>query len=222
MRIVSWNSSGKFREKFKNIQKIKADIYVIQECENPKKYIESEYNNFAKNYIWIGEKENKGLGIFASEQVKIENNNWKAYCLRNFLSIKVNDKFDVVGVWACNPYIEEYYIYQSINIENYNKKTIIIGDFNSNSIWDKKHGNRNHTNVVNELKNKGLISAYHYVYKEKQGCETKKTFYLYRHKDKGYHIDYCFIDKEILKKFEILNDIKWLEISDHLPIVIEI
>lgn len=48
MRIVSWNCSGKFREKFKNIQKIKADIYVIQECENPKKYIESEYNNFAK------------------------------------------------------------------------------------------------------------------------------------------------------------------------------
>ena len=76
--------------------------------------------------------------------------------------------------------------------------------------------------MVNELKNKGLVSAYHYVYKEKQGCETEKTFYLYRHKDKGYHIDYCFIDKERLKKFEILNDARWLEISDHLPIVIEI
>lgn len=58
--------------------------------------------------------------------------------------------------------------------------------------------------------------------KKNKVVKLKKTFYLYRHKDKGYHIDYCFIDKEILKKFEILNDIKWLEISDHLPIVIEI
>ena len=222
MKIVSWNCSGKFREKFRNIQNVNADIVVVQECENPKKYIGSEYDDFAKNYIWIGENENKGLGIFASEQVKIINNNWKSYCLRNFLSVKINDKFDLVGVWACSPYIEEYYIYQSINIENYNNETIVIGDFNSNSIWDKKYDSRNHTKVVNELKNKDLVSAYHYVYKEEQGHESKKTFYLYKHKNKGYHIDYCFLDKKRLKKFEILNDSKWLEISDHLPIVVEI
>lgn len=222
MRIVSWNCNGKFREKFKPIQNVNADIYVIQECENPKKYIESEYDNFAKNYIQIGENENKGLGIFASELVKISNNNWKSYCLRNFLSVKINGEFDLLGIWVCNPYIEEYYIYQSINIENYNNKIIIIGDFNSNSIWDKKYNNRNHTNVVNELKNKDLESAYHYVYKEEQGCESQKTFYLYKHKDKGYHIDYCFIDKKRIKKFEILKDSKWLKISDHLPILIEI
>lgn len=61
MSIASWNCNGKFREKYRNIQKIKADIYVIQECENPKKYMESDYNNFAKKLFWIGENENKGL-----------------------------------------------------------------------------------------------------------------------------------------------------------------
>lgn len=222
MRIISWNCNGKFREKFQSIIKISADIYVIQECENPKKYIESEYFKFARNYFWIGEKENKGLGIFAAEQTKIKKNDWGKCNLRCFLSVKVDDEFDLVGVWACKPYIEEYYLYQHINIENYNKKTIVIGDFNSNSLWDKKYGNRNHTNVVNELEEKGLISAYHYTYNEKQGCESQKTFYLYRNIDKGYHIDYCFIDKKRLKKFEILNDSKWLKLSDHMPMAIEI
>ncbi len=222
MKIVSWNCSGKFREKFKTIKNVDADIYVVQECENPQKYINKEYGYFSKNYLWIGNDENKGLGIFAKENIKIQKNNWKSYCLRNFLSVKVNDEFDLVGVWACKPYIEEYYIYQSINIKKYNKNTIIIGDFNSNLIWDKKNNTRNHTNVVNELERKGLSSAYHTVYNENQGCESIKTFYLYRHKDKGYHIDYCFIDKNRIKNFEILNDLNWLKLSDHIPIIIEI
>ena len=44
--------------------------------------------------------------------------------------------------------------YQYINIKKFNDKTIIIGDFNSNKIWDKTHGTRNHTNVVKELEKK--------------------------------------------------------------------
>ena len=34
MKIISWNANCKFREKYKDIAKLEADIYVIQECEN--------------------------------------------------------------------------------------------------------------------------------------------------------------------------------------------
>lgn len=38
MKIISWNCRGKFREKYAVLEKMDADIYVIQECENPEKY----------------------------------------------------------------------------------------------------------------------------------------------------------------------------------------
>ena len=134
MRIVSWNCNGKFREKFEKVKELNADIYVIQECEDPQNYVGTAYGDFAKNDIWNGENKNKGLGIFAKEGILIENNRWETYCLRNFLSVKVNHDFDLLGVWACKPYIEEYYIYQCIHIQKYNDQTIIIGDFNSNKV----------------------------------------------------------------------------------------
>ncbi len=51
MKIVSWNCNGKFREKFKYIVELDADVYIIQECENPENYINTSYNNFARKYI---------------------------------------------------------------------------------------------------------------------------------------------------------------------------
>lgn len=173
--------------------------------ENPQNYIGTSYSNFARNYIWNGENKNKGLGIFARQDISIENNGWDAYCLRNFLSVKVNRDFDLIGVWACKPYIEEYYAYQSRHIEKFNDKTVIIGDFNSNKIWDKTRGTKNHMNVVKELESKNLISAYHFIYHEKQGEETQSTFYLYRHLDKGYHIDHCFIKADRIKNYQVLH-----------------
>ena len=63
-RVVSWNCNGAFRRKYSAIQELNADIYVIQECENPPTTKDEEYKKFANNYIWVGYK-NKGLGIFA-------------------------------------------------------------------------------------------------------------------------------------------------------------
>lgn len=221
MRIVSWNCNGKFREKFREIQKLNADIYVIQECENPVTTNNPEYNDFAKNYIWVGHSKNKGLGVFANKSIILQNNNWDSYCLKNFLSVRINNKFDLVAVWACKPYIEEYYIYQSIHIDKYNSNTILIGDFNSNQIWDNSYGDRNHSQTVSELNEAGLVSAYHYITGEKQGKEKQNTFYLYRHFDKGYHIDHCFINKSNIKTYKIENKEIWLSYSDHISIILE-
>lgn len=108
------------------------------------------------------------------------------------------------------------------NINRYTDKTILIGDFNSNAKWDKLHGNKNHTVVTKELNEQGFVSAYHHISSEKQGSETTNTFYLHRDVAKGHHIDYCFLKPNILEAFEILDDIRWLEYYDHVPLVLNI
>ncbi|SDC08705.1 Exonuclease III [Pelagirhabdus alkalitolerans] len=220
MKIVSWNCNGKFREKYKNIKRLNADIYVIQECENPELIGDKGYIEFGSNCLWVGNNKNKGLGIFASKEILLENNHWETHYLRNFISAKVNRSFDLLAVWAGKPYIEEYCVYQSINFKNYNNEMVIIGDFNSNKIWDHEHAGRNHSMVVNKLKEINLYSAYHNVENEEQGEETLNTFYMYRHRDKGYHIDYAFLNAEKIKDFLILDKEEWLNYSDHLPIVL--
>lgn len=222
MRIVSWNCNGRFREKFRDIEKLNADIYIIQECEDPRQSKKADYCHFARNSVWTGRNKNKGIGIFADEGVQIINNNWNSYHLENFISVNVDGKFDLLGVWACNMHIEEYYIYQCIHIDKYNDSTIVIGDFNSNKIWDRKHGDRDHSATVKALEEVGLVSAYHSFYNENQGEETQKTFYLYRHADRGYHIDYCFVRKDRINGYKVLTSEDWLPLSDHVPIILDI
>ena len=47
MKIISWNSNGHFSERFPAILEEDADIYVIQECENPLIIDSDRYADFA-------------------------------------------------------------------------------------------------------------------------------------------------------------------------------
>ena len=64
MQIISWNCNGRFREKYAAIIKEFADVYVIQECENPALFAK-EFSNIFSDYRWTGENNNKGLAVFA-------------------------------------------------------------------------------------------------------------------------------------------------------------
>jgi endonuclease/exonuclease/phosphatase family metal-dependent hydrolase len=100
--------------------------------------------------------------------------------------------------------------------------TIIVGDFNSNKIWDRKHRECNHSEVVRELSEIGVVSLYHEKYKVAQGEELHPTFYLQRNLNKPYHIDYIFASKKRfpnVSDLEIGSETAWLAISDHLPVM---
>ena len=232
MKIITWNCNGAFRNKFEYFFPFEADILIIQECENPVHTNDLKYKTFAKNYFWIGKNKNKGLGIFAKENILIEKLDWSNeyddHQVNYFLPIIINRKQKLLALWAHHndsptfEYIGQVWKYLKINHQNIDN-TILVGDFNSNAIWDVWDRWWNHTDVVKSLYDKEVNSAYHSFFNEEQGKETIKTFYLQRNINKGYHIDYCFLPKELLNKLssvEIGDKDYWLSISDHLPMIV--
>ncbi len=76
MKVLTWNCNGALRRKIKWLTPFKADIMVVQECENPATTNDSAYKTWAKNYFWAGKNNTKGLGLFAGENSTIKNLQW--------------------------------------------------------------------------------------------------------------------------------------------------
>ena len=232
MKIVSWNANGKFSQKFPTILEEDADIYVIQECENPLIIDSEEYADFASNYFWVGENQYYGLGIFAKDNVKLELMDLDAKGLRYFIPVNVNDDFNLLGVWI-NPdmegskvlhYPKEITKYYEEHKDSgfFNEDMIICGDFNCDvRLADKRHG-KNVLEMAEKLSEKGLVDTYHYLTGEPQGEESIATFHWYRKLDKRFHLDHVFSSPDKVKNLQIGNADKWLELSDHMPITFEI
>ena len=231
MKIVTWNCNGKFSEKFPAILEEDADIYVIQECENPLIIDSEEYDDFASNYFWVGENQYYGLGIFAKDNVKLELIDLDAKGLRYFIPVNVNNNFNLLGVWT-NPdmngtktiyYPKEITKYYEEHKDSgfFNEDMIICGDFNCDVGLKGSHA-KNFYEVIEKLSEYDLVDIYHQLTGENEGEETTPTFYMYRHLDKPYHLDHIFSSSDKVKDLKIGDANKWLQLSDHVPLIFEI
>jgi len=223
-----------FRTKAETILKFNPDILVVPECEHPDKLKFKDNVIKPTDVLWFGANKNKGLGIFSYCDFKftlLEAYNPDYKLVIPISAYKKKTRINLYAIWANNPADREgQYVTQIWKAINYyeslltNKKVILIGDFNSNTIWDKPRRVGNHSTVVGFLKNRGIQSAYHRHFKRKQGKEEHPTFYLYRQKEKSYHIDYCFASKDLIRKLqsvEIGCFEDWSIHSDHVPVIVD-
>ena len=106
------------------------------------------------------------------------------------------------------------------------KNVIICGDFNSNLIWENPFRiDKVHKEVVDDLEEMNIFSSYHNFFNEEQGKESIPTYYHTHNKKKPFHIDYCFLSKNLLDrvdKVKIGEYDNYIEKSDHLPIYVTI
>lgn len=229
MKIVSWNCNGALRKKFQQLAAFDADVYVVQECENPRQSKDSQYKAWAENSLWVGNSPHKGLGVF-SRKVDLAKLDWESNGLELFLPCSINNRIKLLAVWtrqANSPtfaYIGQAWKYlQAHKAKLTEENTLLVGDFNSNACWDKWDRWWNHSDVVKELSEIGIHSTFHFCHQEQHGSESQPTFFMYRKVDKPYHIDYAFASSSILKssRIEIGKADQWLEFSDHMPIMLE-
>jgi exodeoxyribonuclease-3 len=70
----------------------------------------------------------------------------------------------------------------------------------------------------------GLQSIYHRKTGEAQGQESTPTFFLQRNIEKAYHIDYVFTSCDLQSPANLeIGDLEhWLNVSDHMPVVLKI
>jgi exodeoxyribonuclease-3 len=222
-----------FRRKAEFILKYKPDILIVPECEHPDKLIFPVDTPKPKDILWFGKNRNKGLGIFSYSKFRfkvLDRHNQDLQLIIPILVTGGSFDFNLFAVWANNPldkdgqYIEQVWkaihYYEDIMVFS---KTIIAGDFNSNKIWDRKNRESNHSNVVEYLEKIGIHSSYHIHHKQNQGSEKHPTLYMYRHQNKPYHIDYCFVSESMirrLKSVEIGDFEYWSKYSDHVPVIV--
>jgi len=222
-----------YRKKANLLLAYKPDIVVVPECEHPDKLKFDTKVLLPKDIFWFGNNHHKGLGVFSYSDYKFELNNIHDPRFRTILPLTVkneNYQFNLFAIWANNPedkgfqYVGQ--VWKAINFYSdllNDKKTILVGDLNSNTIWDKPKREGNHSTVVEFLANKGIHSTYHKFFNQTQGKERHNTLYMYRHKDKPYHLDYCFASNDFIDKLstvEVGRHAKWCKHSDHTPLIV--
>ena len=223
-----------FRKKADIILAYDPDILIIPECEHPNKLLFEKGNLKPTDTLWFRRNQNKGLAIFSFSDFRFKVLDDYNDQFKMIIPIAVTGgdfDFNLFAVWAYNPddrdgkYITQ--VWKAINHYDQlmrNKPCILMGDFNSNTIWDyKKHRLSNHSSVVEALAERGIFSTYHLYHKQIQGKEQHPTYFMYRHSDKPYHIDYCFASSGIIKQLqsvEIREYDAWIKYSDHVPVMI--
>lgn len=222
-----------FRKKADLLLAFKPDILVIQECECIEKLKFDSGPQKPSDILWFGNNLHKGLAILSYNGLKLRVLDVHNKEFQMIVPISVTgwgSDFNLFAVWAFNPndpdgtYVEQ--VWKAIHHYDdllQSKQAILAGDFNSNTIWDRKRRAGNHSNVVKYLEERGIHSAYHLHHKQIQGKEAHPTFYLYRHQNKPYHIDYCFVSEDMAKRVravEVGDHAFWCAYSDHVPLIV--
>jgi endonuclease/exonuclease/phosphatase family metal-dependent hydrolase len=226
VRLIAWNCcSGPLERKLAALEALEPDIAVIPECP---RLPASRHATF-----WVGANRHKGLGVFAKPPWRIRPATRRSDLPRYVAPLRVTgpETFTLWAVWACHNGADRYVRGMHRAVDQCRRlfrraPTVMLGDFNSNSIWDHENPpDRCHGALVEKLSGLGLISSYHAYYGETQGAETRPTFFEYRHQGRPYHIDYCFIPTSWTERISAVTlgaHAEWARRSDHMPLVVEL
>lgn len=224
---------GAFRKKAGQLLHFAPDLAVIQECERPEKLL-FPGDLRPRWQAWFGDADAaKGVGLFSFSDGRFElaDEIYDAsirYCIP--LRGVEGFPFNLIAIWAMpnKGNARQHYVGQIWQaLDRYasfisERDTLLIGDFNSNPVFDRKYPIGNHSMLVERLKQAGITSVYHRYFLEQPGSESQPTFYLYKRAEHPYHLDYCFAPQSWpLRAVSVGGLDVWRQWSDHCPLFVE-
>ena len=202
------------------VETLQPDVAVLQEVSQ-RHIVEVD----APFKAWVGSNPQKGLGVIGFTD--------RSYTLREagrllpwHIPFTV-DGVNVVGLWAHVRDKDLKYVRVTHEVVDRHADfltsgpSLLIGDFNSNTVWDKAHPGRNHSLLVEKLHGLGLRSVHRHSEGISHGAESTKTYYHTKKLHFGHHIDYAFA-RGASAFLEIGRHEDWLPYSDHMPLILDI
>lgn len=180
---------------------------------------------------WVGSNPHKGLAIVGFGEHEYELDASHTDELPWFIPLRIMDlNLHVIAVWACVKTPTFRYVRVThAALDHFDgfiraAPTVMVGDFNSNTIWDKKHGMLGHTQMTARLDALGVRSLYHEQRGEDHGEESVDTWYMYRDRTRGYHLDYAYLSDRLHPgaSLAIGDPDAWLPHSDHMPLTLDV
>lgn len=222
-----------FRKKHAEIIAQNPDLLIVIECEQEDKLKEALEDCNYKEILWFGDNPHKGIALirFSDFGLELVPNYSEEYKYVLPLQMKAKKIVNLFVIWAMphetmrqRSYVGQIWAAVHYYEKLLGKDSILIGDFNSNSIWDHTRKKGHHGDLVDFLNKKGIYSLYHIAHDEEHGTESKATQYMYRHEDKPYHLDYCFASQTLISNktsIEVGQYDDWIGLSDHMPLTVD-
>lgn len=218
------------QKKADHLVQLRADIMVVQECSE--KSVSALANSTKHQTAWFGTNKNNGIAVITAPNLRTQRAVHLGPTWAVHARLEGSESIDLFAVWACagtdhlSRYIRQVHLMlDQISSMKLSNNTIVMGDFNSNAIWDPNYyAGRNHTEAVSRMSSLGLESAYHTFNREAQGAETQPTFH-FRRKREAVYIDYIFLSKLLMSNLKAVNVGKfeeWIHLSDHMPVVVDV
>jgi len=225
VRLVTWNCCrGGFDAKVRALDGLRYDIALVQEIARP------DGKNLPTR-LWIGDKPTHGVAAVAANGFTLRRHRSPLGPLDPVVPIQVSGprSFNLIAVWGRQEsrYIRGVHA-RLVALKGVVRRrpTVIAGDFNSNTIWDKPRAPIDHSRFVAWMREElGLVSAYHAHFGEAHGMESTPTYFHTWQRPKPYHIDYVFIPeawRNRLANVYVGGYEDWSKLSDHRPLSVEL
>ncbi len=223
MRIISWNCNGALSRKLPLLNSLSGDVLIIQEASaRDVAAIDAPFTH------WVG-KGHRGLAVIGYRDLAFRIDPSWDDALPWFTPLHVGE-LHLLAVWASVLTHARRYVrllHEALDLYSVfltQPQAVIIGDFNSSTVFDTKHRGLSHTDLVTRLSNQGFTSVWHHQHAELHGEESRPTFHMYRHPEPTWHLDYAFVSTSLLPaaSLTIGEPALWLTLSDHLPLVLDL